>query len=316
MTEKTIEQVMETKPEGFTKKWKDIIIPFKPTKKWPVVSTGLPMLDINLGVGGYPLGRIVEIYGQEGTGKTTLALMGILEAQRIGMPCAFIDMEHALDTYYAKRLGIDVETLLFAEPDYGEQALDFVSDCLESGYKFIVFDSIASAVPKAEIEGSVLDNKLGLHARIMSQGLRMLVHNVARQNAVVIFINQLREKIGVMYGNPEVTTGGNSLKFYASIRLDVRRSAEKKQGDKVTGSTSTIRIKKNKLCDKGLPTEIEMIDGQGFDMIGSIIDYAVANGIIIQSGSWYSYKDSKLGQGKDKVVQLLKDNQELLNKIK
>lgn len=309
----TIEEVMKQKETEFNKTWKDIIIPYKPIQAWPVISSGIPSLDLNLGTGGYPIGRIIEIYGNEGAGKTTLALYALKSAQENNMSTAFIDMEHGLDLFYADKLGISVKDVVFAEPDFGEQAMDFTIDAIRSGIRFIVVDSVATLVPKAEIEGEMVENKIGLHARLMSKFMRVITPEVKKNNAIVLFINQLREKIGVTHGDPSVTTGGNALKFYASLRMDVRRSQEAKDN---SNSISTIRIKKNKLCAKGNATELKMIYGNGFDIHGSVLDVAVDKGVIKANGSWYSYMDTKIGQGRDNAVGLLRDNIEMYEEIK
>jgi len=312
---KSIESVLANPDNVFTKEYKNIIIPTRPAKAWSVTSSGILMLNTNLGIGGYPRGRLIEIYGLESSGKTTIALYALLEAQMENLPCAYVDMEHALDVYYAQKIGIDIEKWMFVQPDYGEQALDFVADAIKNGIKFIVVDSVASLIPKAQIERSVEDNFIGLLARNMSQAIPKLEVLAAKNNATVIFINQIREKIGVVYGNPETTPGGHALKFYSSIRLETRKGAEIKNDGIVTGQISLIRIKKNKLCAKGPETQITVIHGSGLNLLEGIVDAGTNLQIIKKSGSWYSYGDTKLGQGKDSVIELFKDNKELVTEI-
>ena len=278
----------------------------------PSISTGSVALDIALGIGGYPKGRVIEIYGPESSGKTTLAIHAIAEAQKAGGIAAYIDAEHAFDRVYAEKLGIDVENLYISQPDNGEQALEIADALIRSGaIDIIVIDSVAALTPKAEIEGEMGDSKMGLQARLMSQALRKLTANISKTNTCCIFINQLREKIGVMFGNPETTTGGNALKFYASVRVDIRRLAQIKDGDEVMGNRTKVKIVKNKMAPPFRIAEFDIIYGEGISKIGEIIDLGVEYEIIKKSGSWFSYGDTKLGQGRDSVKQLLTDNAEL-----
>jgi recombination protein RecA len=290
-----------------------------------VISTGSFGLDIALGVGGFPRGRIVEIYGPESSGKTTIALHTIAEAQKKGGICAFIDAEHAFDKFYAEKLGIDTSSLLISQPDDGEQALEIADNLIRSGaIDVIVIDSVAALVPRAEIEGDMGDSKVGLHARLMSQALRKLTGSINKTGCVAIFINQLREKIGVMFGNPETTTGGNALKFYASVRLDIRRNAQIKDGDDILGNRTKVKVAKNKVAPPFKVVEFDIMYGRGINRIGEILDIAVDANIVQKSGSWFSYDGTKLGQGRDTVKSLLEDNPEIvasieakiLNKIK
>jgi recombination protein RecA len=290
-----------------------------------VISTGSFGLDIALGVGGFPRGRIVEIYGPESSGKTTIALHTIAEAQKKGGICAFIDAEHAFDKFYAEKLGIDTSSLLISQPDDGEQALEIADNLIRSGaIDVIVIDSVAALVPRAEIEGDMGDSKVGLHARLMSQALRKLTGTINKTGCVAIFINQLREKIGVMFGNPETTTGGNALKFYASVRLDIRRNAQIKDGDDILGNRTKVKVAKNKVAPPFKVVEFDIMYGRGINRIGEILDIAVDANIVQKSGSWFSYDGTKLGQGRDTVKSLLEDNPEIvasieakiLNKIK
>ncbi|MCO6495649.1 MAG: recombinase RecA [Bacteroidetes bacterium] len=281
-----------------------------------VISTGSFGLDLALGIGGFPRGRIVEIYGPESSGKTTLALSCIAQAQKNGGLCAFIDAEHAFDKIYAQKLGINVEDLLVSQPDDGEQALEVADNLIRSGaLDVVVIDSVAALVPKAEIEGDMGDSKMGLQARLMSQALRKLTGTINKTGCICIFINQLRDKIGVMFGNPETTTGGNALKFYSSIRIDIRRIGQIKNGDEILGNRTKIKVAKNKLAPPFKVVEFDIIYGQGISRIGEILDMAVDNGIINKSGSWFSYGDTKLGQGRDAVKDLLTDNPELMAEI-
>jgi recombination protein RecA len=281
-----------------------------------VISTGSIGLDVALGVGGVPKGRIVEIYGPESSGKTTVAIHIIAEAQKKGGMCAIIDAEHAFDSNYAQKLGVDVDNLLISQPDYGEQALEIADRLILSGaIDVVVIDSVAALVPKSELEGEMGDSKMGLHARLMSQALRKLTATISKTNTVCIFINQLREKIGVMFGNPETTTGGNALKFYASVRLDIRRMAQIKDGDEAIGNHVKVKVVKNKVAPPFRSAEFDIIFGQGISKIGEIIDMGVELGIVQKSGSWFSYDTNKLGQGRDSVKQLLRDNPELANEI-
>jgi recombination protein RecA len=280
------------------------------------ISTGSISLDIALGIGGVPKGRVIEIYGPESSGKTTLATHIIAEAQKRGGIAAFIDAEHAFDKGYAKKLGVDVDNLLIAQPDNGEQALEIADNLIRSGaIDVIVIDSVAALVPKAEIEGEMGDSKMGLHARLMSQALRKLTGTIAKTGCCCIFINQLREKIGVMFGNPETTTGGNALKFYASVRLDIRRTSQIKDSDEVAGNRVKVKIVKNKVAPPFRIAEFDIMFGEGISKTGEIIDLGVDFNIIKKAGSWFSYGDTKLGQGRDAVKQLLMDNPELSEEI-
>jgi len=282
----------------------------------PVISSGSITLDQALGVGGYPRGRVIEIYGPESSGKTTLAIHAIAEAQKAGGIAAIIDAEHAFDRSYAEKLGVDVETLLISQPDSGEQALEIADQLIRSSaIDIVVIDSVAALTPKAEIEGEMGDNKLGLQARLMSQALRKLTANISRTNTCCIFINQLREKIGVMFGNPETTTGGNALKFYSSVRVDIRRIAQLKDGDESTGNRVRVKVVKNKLAPPFRKAEFDIIFGEGISLTGEIIDLGVEQNIIKKSGSWFSYGDTKLGQGREAVRTLLMDNPELADEL-
>ncbi|MDD3568691.1 MAG: recombinase RecA, partial [Bacteroidales bacterium] len=282
----------------------------------PVISSGSITLDQALGVGGYPRGRVIEIYGPESSGKTTLAIHAIAEAQKAGGIAAIIDAEHAFDRSYAEKLGVDVETLLISQPDSGEQALEIADQLIRSSaIDIVVIDSVAALTPKAEIEGEMGDNKLGLQARLMSQALRKLTANISRTNTCCIFINQLREKIGVMFGNPETTTGGNALKFYSSVRVDIRRIAQLKDGDESTGNRVRVKVVKNKVAPPFRKAEFDIIFGEGISLTGEIIDLGVEQNIIKKSGSWFSYGDTKLGQGREAVRSLLLDNPELADEL-
>src|SRR3954463_9672076 len=280
------------------------------------VSTGSIGLDAALGIGGLPRGRVIEIYGPESSGKTTIATHVIAEAQKKGGMCAIIDAEHAFDSSYAQKLGVDIDNLLISQPDYGEQALEIADRLILSGaVDVVVIDSVAALVPKSELEGEMGDSKMGLHARLMSQALRKLTATISKTNCCCIFINQLREKIGVMFGNPETTTGGNALKFYASVRLDIRRMAQIKDGDEAVGNRVKVKVVKNKVAPPFRQAEFDIIYGQGISKLGEIVDMGVELGIVQKSGSWFSYNGDKLGQGRESVKQLMTDNPELGGEI-
>ena len=281
------------------------------------ISSGSIGLDLALGVGGYPRGRVIEIYGPESSGKTTLTLHAIAECQKAGGIAAFIDAEHAFDRFYAKKLGVDLSELIISQPDHGEQALEIADNLIRSGaIDIVAVDSVAALTPKSEIEGEMGDSKMGLHARLMSQALRKLTASISKTNCTVFFINQLREKIGVMFGNPETTTGGNALKFYASVRLDIRRSSQIKSGDaEVMGNKTRVKVVKNKVAPPFRTTEFDIMYGEGISKIGEIIDLGVNYEIIKKSGSWFSYEDAKLGQGRDAVKALLQDNIDLMEEL-
>ncbi len=282
----------------------------------PAISTGSIALDYALGVGGLPRGRVIEVYGPESSGKTTLAIHAIAEAQKNGGIAAFVDAEHAFDRFYAESLGVDTDNLLISQPDNGEQALEITDHLVRSGaVDIIIVDSVAALTPKAEIEGDMGDSRMGLQARLMSQALRKLTSSINKTNTIVIFINQLREKIGVMFGNPETTTGGNALKFYASIRMDIRKVGQIKVGDEVIGNKTRVKIVKNKVAPPFRKAEFDIMFGEGISKIGEIIDLGVQYDIVKKSGSWFSYGESKLGQGRDAVKNLLKDNPELCEEI-
>jgi len=281
-----------------------------------VIPTGSVTLDIALGVQGFPKGRIIEIYGPESSGKTTLAIHAIAQSQRQGGIAAIIDAEHAFDRYYAEKLGVDVENLLISQPDNGEQALEIADNLIRSGaIDIIVIDSVAALTPKSEIEGEMGESKVGLQARLMSQALRKLTGTISRTGCTCIFINQLREKIGVMFGNPETTTGGNALKFYASIRLDIRRIGQIKDGEAVVGNRTRVKVVKNKVAPPFRTAEFDIIYGEGISRVGEIIDLGVEHNVVKKSGSWFSFEDTKLGQGRDAVKTLLGDNPELADQI-
>ena len=282
-----------------------------------VTSSGSLGLDIALGVGGYPRGRVIEIYGPESSGKTTMTLHAIAEAQKAGGIAAFIDAEHAFDRFYAQNLGVDIDNLIISQPDNGEQALEIADNLVRSGaIDMVVIDSVAALTPKSEIEGEMGDSKMGLHARLMSQALRKLTGSISKTKCTMIFINQLREKIGVMFGNPETTTGGNALKFYASIRLDIRRSTQIKDSDgNVLGNKTRVKVVKNKVAPPFRLAEFDIMYGQGVSKVGEVLDVAVEHEIVKKSGSWFSYEDTKLGQGRDAVKQMIKDNPELMDEL-
>lgn len=281
-----------------------------------VISTGSIGLDVALGVGGLPRGRVIEIYGPESSGKTTIAIHVIAEAQKKGGMCAIIDAEHAFDSSYARKLGVDIDNLLISQPDYGEQGLEIADRLILSGaLDVVVIDSVAALVPKGELEGEMGDSKMGLQARLMSQALRKLTATISKTNTICIFINQLREKIGVMFGNPETTTGGNALKFYSSVRLDIRRMAQIKDGEEAVGNRVKVKVAKNKVAPPFRIAEFDIVFGEGISKTGEIVDMGVELGVVQKSGSWFSYNTDKLGQGRDTVKQLLRDNPELANEI-
>lgn len=288
----------------------------KQQDKVDVVSTGSLGLDVALGVGGLPRGRVIEIYGPESSGKTTIAIHTIAEAQKKGGICAIIDAEHAFDAGYARKLGVDVDNLIISQPDYGEQALEIADRLISSGaVDVVVVDSVAALVPKGELEGEMGESKMGLQARLMSQALRKLTATINRTNTICIFINQLREKIGVMFGNPETTTGGNALKFYSSVRLDIRRISQIKDGDTASGNRTRVKVVKNKVAPPFRQVEFDIIFGEGISKVGEIIDMGVELGILNKSGSWFSYGENKIGQGRDSVKNFLTDNPEVMEEI-
>ena len=308
----TLDKLDKTYGKGAVMKMGDSVV-----QEVEVISSGSIGLNAALGVGGFPKGRIIEIYGPESSGKTTLTLHAIAEAQKAGGIAAFVDAEHAFDRFYAAKLGIDIDNLIISQPDHGEQALEIADNLIRSGaIDIIIIDSVAALTPKSEIEGEMGDSKMGLHARLMSQALRKLTSTISKTNCTVIFINQLREKIGVMFGNPETTTGGNALKFYASVRLDIRRSSQIKDGDSnVMGNKTKVKVVKNKVAPPFKTAEFDIMYGEGISKVGEIIDLGVAYEIIKKSGSWFSYEDSKLGQGRDAVKALLLDNPDLSEEI-
>jgi recombination protein RecA len=307
----TMEKIDKTYGKGTIMKMGDEAV-----EDIPAISSGSLSLNMALGVGGYPKGRIIEIYGPESSGKTTLAIHAIAEAQKAGGICAIIDAEHAFDRFYAEKLGVDTENLLISQPDNGEQALEIADQLIRSSaIDLVVIDSVAALTPKAEIEGEMGDSKMGLQARLMSQALRKLTANINKTNTTCIFINQLREKIGVMFGNPETTTGGNALKFYASVRLDIRRIGQIKDGDEVNGNHTRVKIVKNKVAPPFRKAEFDIMYGEGISKTGEIIDLGVEYNIIKKSGSWFSYGDTKLGQGREAVKNLINDNPELAEEL-
>lgn len=288
----------------------------KPVEKVEVISTGSIGLDIALGIGGIPKGRVIEIFGPESSGKTTLAIHALAQAQKMGGIGAYIDAEHAFDMSYAQKLGVDVKNLYISQPDNGEQALEITENLIRSGaIDIIVIDSVAALTPKSEIEGEMGDSKMGLQARLMSQALRKLTATISKTGCCCIFINQLREKIGVMFGNPETTTGGNALKFYSSVRLDIRKISQLKEGDRIYGNRVKVKVVKNKLAPPFRVAEFDIVYGEGLSKVGEIIDIGVERNVIKKSGSWFSYGDTKLGQGRDAVKQLLNDNPELFEEL-
>jgi recombination protein RecA len=308
----TLDKLDKTYGKGTVMKMGDVEI-----EKIDSISIGSLTLDGALGVGGYPKGRVIEIYGPESSGKTTLTLHAIAECQKAGGIAAFIDAEHAFDRFYAQNLGINIDELIISQPDNGEQGLEIADNLIRSGaVDIIVIDSVAALTPRSEIEGEMGDSKMGLHARLMSQALRKLTSNISKTNCTVMFINQLREKIGVMFGNPETTTGGNALKFYASVRLDIRRSTQiKDTNGNVLGNKTRVKVVKNKVAPPFKVSEFDIMYGKGISKMGEIIDLGVAHEIIDKSGSWFSYGDTKLGQGRDSVKSILKDNPELSDEI-
>ncbi|WP_417362601.1 recombinase RecA [Galbibacter sp.] len=308
----TLDKLDKTYGKGAVMKMGDSVV-----EDVEVIPTGSIGLDIALGVGGYPRGRVIEIYGPESSGKTTLTLHAMAEAQKAGGIAAFIDAEHAFDRFYAEKLGVDIDNLIISQPDHGEQALEIADNLIRSGaIDIVVIDSVAALTPKSEIEGEMGDSKMGLHARLMSQALRKLTASISKTKSTVIFINQLREKIGVMFGNPETTTGGNALKFYASVRLDIRRSTQIKGNDgEASGNKTRVKVVKNKVAPPFKTTEFDIMYGEGISRVGEILDLGVEYEIIKKSGSWFSYGDTKLGQGRDAVKVILQDNPELLEEL-
>ena len=308
----TLDKLDKTYGKGAVMKMGDDVV-----QDVEVIPSGSLGLDLALGVGGYPRGRVIEIYGPESSGKTTLTLHAIAEAQKAGGIAAFIDAEHAFDRFYAEKLGVDIDNLIISQPDHGEQALEIADNLIRSGaIDIVIIDSVAALTPKSEIEGEMGDSKVGLHARLMSQALRKLTGSISKTHSTVIFINQLREKIGVMFGNPETTTGGNALKFYSSVRLDIRRSTQIKNSEgEVQGNKTRVKVVKNKVAPPFKTAEFDIMYGEGISKVGEIIDLGVAYEIIKKSGSWFSYGDTKLGQGRDAVKTLLMDNPELMEEL-
>ncbi len=307
----TMDKLEKTYGKGAVMKMGDVV-----AEDIACISSGSLGLDLALGIGGYPKGRVVEIYGPESSGKTTLAIHAMAEAQKAGGIAAFIDAEHAFDRFYAENLGVNIDELIIAQPDSGEQALEIADNLIRSGaVDIIVIDSVAALTPKSEIEGEMGDSKMGLHARLMSQALRKLTASISKTGCTCVFINQLREKIGVMFGNPETTTGGNALKFYASVRLDIRRSTQLKDGDQVIGNRTRVKVVKNKVAPPFRKTEFDIMYGEGVSKAGEVIDLGVEYGVVKKSGSWFSYGDTKLGQGRDAVKRLLLDNIELAEEL-
>ena len=307
----TIDKLEKTYGKGSVMKLGDKVVDNVET-----IPTGSVALDIALGVGGFPRGRVVEVYGPESSGKTTLAIHAIAEVQKQGGIAAFIDAEHAFDQFYAENLGVDIDNLIISQPDNGEQALEIADNLIRSGaIDLIVIDSVAALTPRAEIEGEMGDSRMGLQARLMSQALRKITGTLSRTNCTCIFINQLREKIGVMFGNPETTTGGNALKFYSSVRIDIRRSSQIKNGDEVIGNRVKVKIVKNKVAPPFRRAEFDIMYGSGISRSGEVIDMAVELNVVKKSGSWFSYGETKLGQGRDAVKQLLEDNPELMEEL-